>query len=479
MRPYRFGPRDRQGLVLGVRTSQLLIVAVVLLLIVGELRSLRSPLRLPLGFVELVAGLLAVFVPVRGRTLEAWAPVVARYASAVVGGGRRVVQLPRTAVRKPPAVFSALRVVEVAAAAEGRIGALHDRAAGTLTGVLVAAGDAFALLDEDERERRVNGWASVLAALGNGADPPFRLQWIERTVPDRRDTIRRRAAVALAPERHEASPRSASEQSARRCYDDFVASETVGALRHEILLALTVRAPRGVGGRHGRELGDASVGAGAALVRALAALHQRCGDAGLAVDGALSEDGIEGLLRRTFARAAPTTARRPWPIACEELWSAFRTDGTVHATFWIAEWPRSDVGSDFLLPLLLASGDRRALSLVMAPVESRKAVRAAEHARTSARANSELRRRHGFAQSARTNRQDDSVERREDELAAGHAGYRFSGYLVVTGESVEELERACSRVEQAAAVSRLELSRLYGAQGGAFLFGLPLGRGCA
>jgi hypothetical protein len=317
----------------------------------------------------------------------------------------------------------------------------------------------------------------VLAALGNGAEPPYRLQWIERTVPDRREAIRRRAATAVAAPESSHVP---AQQAAGRAYQAFVEAEAVGALRHETLLAVTVRAPRGSVRRHGRARHEAGgAGSGAELVRSLAALHRCCGDAGLAVDGALSVEGCEGLLRRTFERAEPTTAVRPWPLACEEGWSSFRTDGTVHATFWIAEWPRSDVGSDFLLPLLHTGGDRRAVSVVMAPVEARKAVRAAEHARTSARANSELRRRHGFAQSARTSRQDDSVERREDELAAGHAGYRFSGYLVVTAENPEDLERACSRIEQAAAVARLELSRLYGAQAGAFVFGLPIGRGCA
>ena len=148
---------------------------------------------------------------------------------------------------------------------------------------------------------------------------------------------------------------------ARRAYEDFVESEAEGALRHETLLALTVRAGRGAMSDERRLRRDEDAGSGAELVRALSALHRCCVDGGLAVEGALSVDGLCRLCcGAPSRRAEASTALRPWPTACEELWSAFRTDGTMHATFWIAEWPRSDVGSDFLLPLLLASGDRRA-----------------------------------------------------------------------------------------------------------------------
>ena len=48
---------------------------------------------------------------------------------------------------------------------------------------------------------------------------------------------------------------------------------------------------------------------------------------------------------------------------------------TWHATYWIAEWPRIDVGPDFLAPLLLGPL-RRSVSVVMEPVSPARAVRA-------------------------------------------------------------------------------------------------------
>jgi hypothetical protein len=75
-------------------------------------------------------------------------------------------------------------------------------------------------------------------------------------------------------------------------------------------------------------------------------------------------------------------------------------------------------------------------------------------------------------------REQDAVERREQELAAGHASYRFSGYVTVTAGDRSGLADACCSVEQAAALARLELLLLYGSQAEAFCCTLPTGRGC-
>ena len=31
-----------------------------------------------------------------------------------------------------------------------------------------------------------------------------------------------------------------------------------------------------------------------------------------------------------------------WPVATEASWSTYRSDSAVHATYWIASWPRTD-----------------------------------------------------------------------------------------------------------------------------------------
>jgi hypothetical protein len=211
----------------------------------------------------------------------------------------------------------------------------------------------------------------------------------------------------------------------------------------------------------------------------MASLEERLRSVGFEVPGALTLRSLSAYFDRAVRDSGTFANReRPWPIACESNWGSFRTDALLHATYWIAEWPRSDVTSEFLLPLLHDSGGRRAISLVMEPLDPSRATKRAEHARTSVRADSEIRTRHGFRQTARLSRQHEALVQREEELASGHAGYRFSGYVTVSAADSTALERACSRIEQAGALARLELRRLFGSQDRAFCCTLPVGRGC-
>jgi hypothetical protein len=166
----------------------------------------------------------------------------------------------------------------------------------------------------------------------------------------------------------------------------------------------------------------------------------------------------------------------PWPMATDVEWAQVHTDANWHATYWIAEWPRVDVGPDFLAPILLGRL-RRSVSVVMEPVSPSRAVRAVEAARTADIADSELRRRGGFLSTARRAREAELVARRETELADGHGSYRFSGYVTVTASGPAQLEEGCQATEHAAGQARLELRRLYGEQERALLCTLPLCRG--
>jgi len=149
----------------------------------------------------------------------------------------------------------------------------------------------------------------------------------------------------------------------------------------------------------------------------------------------------------------------------------------VHATYWIAEWPRTDVGPDFLGPLLLATNVTRTVSVTMEPVDVGKAIRDVEHARTSEHAEGQLRDAKGFLTSHRRSREQHNLERRAAELQEGYADFRFAGYVTVTAASDEELEEACAEVRLAAQQSNLEIRRLAGEQDLAFTYTLPLGGG--
>jgi hypothetical protein len=331
------------------------------------------------------------------------------------------------------------------------------------------AGAGFPLLGNEERHARVAAWAEVLAGLAREGSAVHRVQWVERSLPG--------PPLPAGPQG------LGGPAHAQRSYEELL--ETVGAKseHHEVLLALSVRAERGARSRGG----GADAVACASLVRELRSFETQLEDAGFPSLGTLAPRALVLCLRnvidvcpRPLATGGPGVAPWwPWPLASETTWASYRTGGTWHATYWVAEWPRLPVGPDFLGPVLLQGPKRRAVAVTMEPLGPERALRQAEHDRTAHLADAELRRRVGFLTTARRRREHESAASRELELADGHAPYRFSGYITVTAATATELETSCRRLEQAAAHARLSLLRLFGQQDEAFTWTLPLARGLA
>lgn len=497
----------------GWRGGQIASVAAGLALAVLALRSRPSVPAVLAALVAVSGGVALAWWPVAGRTGEEWLPTVTRW---VVGGGGRTVQragvaasgqrvgagtrrpsvtvvgLPTSRRRAGPSkALAGLAIVAVGRAAAGPVvGVVRDGRARTFTAVLALRGHNFALLGADEKDRRVGGWSAVLASLARERSVVHRLQWLAVALPDDG------AAVAghLA-ERAVLGP----DEPARRSYASVLETAGADTCRHEVLLAVQVRAV-GTAARAARAAGGGDTGTCAVLLREVESLRRQLEEVDVTVDGVLDPWALAHVVRRAGdpkpagraragspapggpgvrgAAGAVATAgvAWPWPMASAAAWDCLRTDGTWHATYWIAEWPRVDVGADFLGPLLL-SPVRRSVAVTMEPVTPGRAVRQAEQARTADVADAELRRRGGFLATARRAREEEVAMRREEELADGHASFRFSGYVTVTATSRDRLARACDATEHAAGQCRIELRRLYGDQERAFTCTLPLGRG--
>ena len=465
-------------------------VALSLVVAVGTLRLHPSTAGLAVAVASVGLGLAAACLPVGGRTVEQWAPVACRWsADHVLGRRRHLSEVPQLGYgdggrtrsqpgAELPRCLAGCRILQPPVGVGGmRIGVVHDGPARTYTAVLAVQSRAFALLGADEKQRRVDAWAKVLAGLAREGSAVHRVQWVERSLPDDGDAMARYLADGMM---------LPSTSAPARSYLDLLSRAAPVTQRHAVFLAVAVH-----GGRSGRAIrgaGGGDEGACAVLVRELQSLEPQLRAADITVEGALAPSALVQVLRQAVdRRPRPVTARHPhrgapgagwpWPLASEASWSAYRTDGTCHVTYWVAEWPRVDVGPDFLRSLLLQAGARRTVALTMEPVSPSRATREVEHARTADVADAELRRRVGFLVTARRRREQEVVANREAELADGHAQYRFAGYVTVTADSWEELDSASGRVEQAAGQSHLELRRLYGEQDRAFTWTLPLARG--
>jgi Putative type VII ESX secretion system translocon, EccE len=487
---YAFGPLERRGILGGVRGGQAAIVAGGALAAILILDDAPSPGGALLALIALAIGAGSAFAPFGGRTVSDWGPVAMRFVARRARGRHRFRSAAATAgsvagcggerpgSAPPPAAPGALRGVRIVAVTHGErtIGALSEQSGRRMTAVLACRVAAFSLLDHEAQERRLARWGLVLS--GSGATPIRRLQWIERTAPAQGDELAR----WVHAERDPAVPLRGTAMI--ESYLELIGSSTRVAQEHEVLLAVQVDA------RRVRDRGRHAVSQ--ALVEQTERVARGLEAAEVTVLGALSPGQLGRTVRTAFdpyarAELAGLEAADPdrdglsetnaWPLGANEGWDHYRSEGALHTTYWIGAWPRISVSPMFMDALLGHSGAVRTVAVTFEPLPADRSTREIEAAVTRDRADRELRTRFGQSETARQRQAADATMRREAELAAGHGEVRLSGFITVSGRDQEDLHRSCSEVLEHAARARLELHRLYGQQGDAFTFTLPLCRG--
>jgi hypothetical protein len=472
-RRFTFHPLERRGLLLGLDAVQIvtLIAGFLLAVVIGRLVSGPSGVGLALCLLGCFAA--GALWPSAGRPLVAWVPSALSWLARRASGpdlssqplaGSRPAGRPSRGRLVPAGVDLAHVDAEPGQPA---IGVVRDRKSATCAAVLPVQGRSFSLLDPEQQVQRLEAWRAVLGSLARPGSPIRRIQWIERSAP----------AAAPWPGGDRSglpAPLDPATEQAQRSYTELVSSAASTARAQEVWIVLSVDGSRGRSGGARLPLDS--------LRREVRLLQGQLRNADLRPGDPLGVIDLQRVIASLHRPRVPTTSSRlgvlSWPMASEEAWSCYRTDDSWHATYWIAEWPRVDVGPDFLLPLLVGGG-RRTVSVIMAPVPSNRALREVRSARTADVADARLRDKAGFLPSARREREADGVARRESELAEGHAEFRFSGYVTISAWDRAELDVLCAEAEHAAQTAHLELRRLHGRQGEAFTWTLPLGRGLA
>ncbi|MHB8659035.1 MAG: SCO6880 family protein [Solirubrobacteraceae bacterium] len=503
---YRFGPLERRGLLGPLRGGQAITVTAGAVVAIAVLDGSPSVMGALIALVAFLASVGTATLPVGRRTTEEWVPLLAHFAARRLrgahrfrssvpangwrapaagrrlravgngpGGGRAAHATAPPPAPDPPAQLRDVRV-GTARYRDRPIGVVSERSGRRLTAVLACRVVSFMLLDPDAQERRLARWGHVLS--GAAGTPIRRIQWLERTAPAQGDELAR----WLHAERDPSIPPRGTAMV--ESYLELIGTTARVTQEHEILVAVQVDSQRV------RDRGPD------ALQRTLIEETERVAEGLVASEvtvlGALSEGQLARALRTAFdpfARAELATLEaadsqrdglsevNAWPLGTEEAWDHFRSDGAVHATYWIGGWPRIDVSATFLDSLLGRSNAVRTVAVTFEPVAPERSTREVEAAVTRDRADRELRRRFGQSETARQRQSAEATLRREAELAAGHCEVRLSGFVTVSGRDPEDLRRSCSQVLEHAARARLELHRMYGQQADAFAFTLPLCRG--
>ena len=494
-RTYRFAPLDRSGWILGLGGVQCVTIAAG---IFASSVLLQWGAPAPVVLAPIVAGAALALASWDGQPVHEWLGLLARYGVQRLSGRSQwratLPLLSGTATdgaKEPslPPFLARLSILDAGplawfpASPPAPVGVVLDGRGGSVSASLPVRGQQFSLIERAEQERAVQLWGDALSGFCT-----------ERGVVSRVRVTEWAAPAGLADhERFAVGHATAAEGSpALDSYRDLLASAGPLAVRHELLVTVTVDPRRVRAGRGGQDRRQAAVDT---LLDELRLLGSRLEAAGLAVDAPLSPPATAEAIRlRCDPSATDRLATRgdslaelcglvsSWnagPLATDAEWSHLRCDGALHRSYWVSEWPRLEVGPNWLEPLLLHAGGVRTFALHFEPVSPSRSRRRIERDSTRLAADEEQRTRTGFRVGARHRRAQTAVVERETELVAGYAELEFAGFITVTAPDEERLARASAEYEQAAAHAGLELRPLEARHDLGLVCSLPLGRGLA
>lgn len=507
----QIGPRESAGWLLGMRIPQLLLIGVALLCVLGLMNGsgpldamatrTDGPAGQALQALALICWLLLVatclgvaFIPVRGRYLDQYVPVISNFMLQHVTGQDTfrggIFRMSSTDIAPQITLPGDLAHLEFLSfdTGAGEVCIIKDPRAHTYTAVLVCEGRTFALADSAEQQSRVNAFGVMQTRLAQESSIISRLQIVERTEPDSGETL-------IRDLRHRGNP--GTFQAA--AYEQLLAVVPATQQAHETYVAVTIDARRAT--REIRQGGGGDLGASAVLFRELDSVAVDLESCGVLVEGWCPPRLLGYVIRTAYdpeARAmldhrggagsdalggdpglpSGVDLAAAGPMRAENHWGYYRTDSAVHRCWWIAQWPRRDVPAGFLMPLLLESTCRRAISWTMEPVPVDRARRKLDRKLGDSGSEGRLRDRLGRRTSRQHVAEHDHLDRREAEIAAGYGVVRMIGYISTSAADLAELDAQSAEIERLAHISSVELTRLWGEHDQAFAAAaLPLARG--
>jgi hypothetical protein len=498
---YRF-PRAEPGGWLGTpfAGAQYVVFALgCVVTIVAVLATLGSKVGFFGSLTILLASGIAAVTPIAGRSFIEWFPLIwsmrhreRSWRNRSHARGHRMSAADPSAPslppmpEPPPGVGSRLELHDVAMSDTVSFGVLIDRKAHSYTAAIQVRVGSWELLGDDQKAAKAAGWGRILTRLAREGTPISSLTWIEGTaVSDVHDLVR-----YYSEHRDPDLPlHSRTAQNLLQAME----SAPSATQDHDIHLVIQIdrkRAGRDIATQGGKDGDD--VGACRVLLKELRALAAALSEIEVQVDGALTarslarvvREGYDPTSRQQHTRAAmmnPDDAGVPehdmWPMEVHEEAGAYRTDNVWHRTLQIVEFPRDDVGVDFLRPLLLESTGRRRIAVVMRPIEPSKARKDVRSARTALRGNRAIKQKL-MDDSADDVQRDSDLEGREWELQAGHGDYLYAGYVTVSAPTKDELNDQVYDLQQkAASAGNMILRTVWLEQPLAFTYTLPFGRG--
>ncbi|GAB3584499.1 hypothetical protein GCM10027406_31000 [Leifsonia lichenia] len=488
----RFAARERRGIFLGLTFLQLVVVGGAIAALLATLLINPNAIWVMLPIVALVA--FFALATYRREPVLVIAAQAARYAYRSVAGQtvfRRDVWLRVTMASLKvghaqieavtptvtskfllPGALGDVQVVQIPGA-----GAFIYNARGRLASVTVRVGSrAWALRDKGTQEAAYDGfveWLSSLESLPGVRETTIRIRVDRASSNELRDYLLARES--------EHAPQVSSEL--RQQYWDLTQTASKRSMGFTNFVTLTF--DTGILNAAIRDAGKGLTGLAGVLKERVAGIETSMEHARLTPAGWLTSDDLDELLALSADPVSAATRReqdaiteaQPAPpvMGIDEGWDTMRVDESWHQTFWVAEWPRTDVRTGFLEPLLYAGDATRVITLQVRPVATHKALAQLNRAQSDMETSATIRMKLSSRIPLTHLREEEDLAVREHDLVDGFGDVEYRGFVTVSAESKDALSKARTDIEQASHPARLVLASMSGQQAAGFVTGaLPV-----
>jgi hypothetical protein len=481
----RFAARERRGIFLGLTFLQLVVIGAAIAILLSTLFIDTNAIWVMLPIIAVIVFFalatyrrepVIVIVAQAARYLlrsmagqtvfrrDVWFRVTV--ASLNVGHAKVAAATPVvTSKFLLPGALGDVQIVQIPGA-----GGFIYNARGRLASVTVKVGSkAWALRDKDTQEAAYDGFVEWLSSLEN---LPGVSETTIRIRVDRASSNELRDYLVVRENEHDPQV-SAELRTEYWALTQAASKRSMGFTNHITLTFDTAALNNAI-----RDAGKGLTGLAAVLKERVAGIETSMEHARLTPAGWLTSDELDELNALSADPVAAATRREqdssvvsaPPPVmGIDEGWDALRVDESWHQTFWVAEWPRTDVRTGFLEPLLYAGDATRVITLQVRPVATHKALAQLNRAQSDMETAATIRMKLSSRIPLTHLREEEDLAVREHDLVDGFGDVQYRGFVTISAESKDALAKARTDIEQASHPARLVLASMSGQQAAGFV----------
>ncbi|GAB4097650.1 type VII secretion protein EccE [Brachybacterium horti] len=491
-RRVKFPQHERGGFMWGLQLPQFVVVGVVIVSVVGLLMLQQLALAGLWAIVAVPVGVIAA-ITWKGR------PLMYRIWSATKWRTRVILGETRWRTSEAPVPAGTMELpgdvgIRLSVHATKWGGAItYDARAQRATAVIRCESQGWDLASDSDRSERAYGFAKLCQVISR-APAVDRVVTMARTIPSE-TTAARKAHESVVQKRAVDDPWGENVMNAVFTGREFVDGEgklrgpedQKSAVSRDTLLAISVSVPRAQ--KQIRSYGGGLQGAAEVLSGEIDRFRERVKETGVthsewltpAQLGDVNRLAIDLDATEILARTVDDRDQDRFNLGVALLVDdadpeVLVTNGGVHSTFWISEWPRTEVPLGFLQDLICTGDFPMTVTQVFTTESTGAALRQVGKSLDSIESKFDINRRLQRRTSILDRRAVPELQERENELADGHVSMRIVGYVRVSGRDRDEL--AVNEDKMHAAAPNLDLQRLKHLQWEGFVASsLPVGWG--